>query len=206
VLIFLAIGAWSYKTGSLLAQHEVSSLEGRQAETTARFEELQQKDLLVQSQLAQQRKATDALQQKYNADVPAGAIADIVALARQKIASGVPDSRLKETLRAAEVVKPCAGRVVTRRFAIGTQAGKEDSVTFADGLIQVSALSTPTTDSTAKPVVVKFTRAGSGQDITASGLPVHQSIIIDNSELQFTVTASDVSGYVTAALTTCSRT
>jgi hypothetical protein len=202
VAVWLGVGIWSYTTGAWLARHEVTALQDKVASLTAQVADLQQEHLRQQSQLDQQRKAADALQQKYNADVPSGALSNVVTQAQHKIASGVTGDRLVEALRAAANVTPCSGRVVTRRLSTVTH-GTSEVATFAEGLIQVS-IKPASADSADKQITLTIAHAGSEPTVTTSNLPVRQSLVVENSEMQLNVTASPIPGYVTVALTTCS--
>jgi len=78
-------------------------------------------------------------------------------------------------------------------------------VTLLEGLIQVSASAPATAEDPVKAATVTITRAWSAQPIRVTGLPVRQTIPLNNAELKLTVEASELRGYGTATLHLCGR-
>jgi hypothetical protein len=204
--IFAAIGYSSYESGLWLAERKLIGLREELARTVGSLAETERARDDLQARLAEANDEIGALQRRYDADVPTGAPAELLKLARERLADGLAADRLAEALRAAQAVIPCEGRPVTRRFRYraDVQPVPEDTAGFADGLISLQATLAPGEDPS-RPTTVVFTRANA-PPITATGrLPLHQSIVLDNVEYRFTVAASDLRGYLTATANSCAR-
>ena len=204
--IFIGIGYTSYQSGTLLARMEVSSLESEIARLNTQLENVRAENDRLRLDLSQSRSSAEGLRRRYDSDVPSGGLASLVALLRERQAAGVKDDRLAQVLRDAEPVRVCDGRMLRKRFGI-QPAGQsvEEGVSFLDGLITVSASAPTSADDPAKAATVTIIRQWATQPIKLSGLPVRQTIAINNSELKLTVEASDIRGYGIATLSVCGR-
>jgi len=204
--VFVAIGYSSYRTGSALAEREVVARRADIERLKAEADADKLTDEQLRADLAKAHQATSALQQRYEADVPSGGLAGLVAILRQKQAAGLNDDRIAQVLRETDASRPCGDRVVHRRFPIATKApGLDDTVSFLDGLIQLSASMPAHSDGPAKGPIVTISRAWAAEPIKVTGLPAQQSITIYNIELKLVVQASDLSGFAEASLSTCGK-
>jgi len=206
IIAIVGIGYSSYESGLWLAERKVVGLREDLAATTRKLEDTERARDEAQARLAKANDEIRAGQRKYDADVPTGAPAELLKLAKERLAAGLSAERLADAMRNAQASAPCEGRPLTRRFAVraGAQAVPEDTTTFFDGLITLQASLQPGDDAN-RGVSVVFTRPNA-QPVTAAGkLPLRQSIFLDNSELRFTIAASDLRGYVTATVNACTR-
>lgn len=204
--IFTAIGYASYESGLWLAERKLVGLREELVRTTRGLAESESARDDLQARLAEANDEIRVKQRRYDADVPTGAPAELLKLARERLAGGLAADRLAEALRAAQAVIPCEGRPVIRRFRYRpeVQPVPEDTAGFADGLISLHATLAPGEDPS-RPTTVVFTRANA-PPITATGrLPLRQSIVLDNVEYRFTIAASDLRGYLTATANSCAR-
>jgi hypothetical protein len=204
--VFAAIGYSSYRTGSALADRELvagrAEIEGLKAQADAD----RLADARLHADLAQAQQAMTALQQRYDADVPGGGLAALVAILRQKQAAGVKDDRIAQVLREIDAPRPCGDRVARRRLTIATKAaGQDDAVSFLDGLIQVSASMAAGGVDLAKSTVVTISRAWTAEPIKLNGLPAQHVITIYNITLTLVVEVSTIPGYAEASLSTCGK-
>ncbi len=203
---FGAIGYSSYQAGILLARQEVSGLESDVASLTRQLATVKGENDRLRTDLVQTRQAADALKKRYDADVPAGGLAKLVDLLRERLAGGVPDDRIAQVLREAAPVRACEGRVVRKRFAIQTAGvGVEEPVALLDGLILVSASAPAGPEDPAKTAQVTITQSWVPQPIRVTGLPVQQSITINNLELKLLVEPSGMRGYGAVSLSVCGK-
>jgi hypothetical protein len=160
----------------------------------------------VQTDLAQARQATSALQQRYDADVPKGGLAALVTILRQKQSTGIKDERIAHMLSEIDAPHPCSEKVTRRRLPIATKApGPDDVVSFLDGLVQVSVLLPAGTDDVTKAATVTISRAWAAEPIKVTGLPAQQVITIYNTELKLLVEPSDLRGFAQASLSICGK-
>lgn len=203
---FAAIGYSSYQAGIVLAHQEVSGLENNLASLTGKLAAVKSENDRLRTDLGQTRQATDILKKRYDADVPAGALARLVDLLRLRLAGGLPDERIARLLREAGPVRACDGRVVRKRFAIQTAGqGAEEPVSLLDGLVLVSASAPAGPEDPSKTAQVTITEAWAPQAIKATGLPVQQSITVNNLEMKLLVESSGVRGYGSVSLSVCGK-
>ncbi len=204
--VFGAIGYSSYQSGSMLARSEVTALEADIRRLSAQLETLRMENDRLRMDLSQSRQGAEVIRRRYESDVPSGGLAGLVTLLRERLGAGVRDERLAQVLREAENARPCEGRFMLKRFAI-QPAGQanEEGVSFLEGLITVSASAPTTSEDLLKASTVTILRVWSAQPIKVTGLPVRQSIAINNVELKLAVEPSDLRGYVTATLSVCGR-
>lgn len=199
------LGYSAYQTGTMLAESRVVELERNLVTLTAQLETANQDKARTLASLADARQANQALQARYDSDVPKGEIADLYATAKSRLAQGVPAPRLTQVLQDATATKPCETRTTRRRFAIVPAGRPPEEVSLLDGLIQVSASAPPGTTETAKTASVLVTRAWLPDPIKLTGLPARQDIAVNNLVLRLTVEPSDVAGYATATLSGCGK-
>lgn len=208
LLLLGALGGLGYaahQAGTRLARIEVNRLAERLAETERQRNLLEAQNAQLRGELAEARAAARQIQQRYDAEVPRGALADLVALLRERLAARLEPERLRIAIQTAERLRRCDGPVVSRRFriGIGPRATEEDSTSFAEGMIRVSALAPSAGEDIARSVVVTFSGLGSGGPRSVTGLPATHVYVLDNMELRLTVTDSNIRGFATASLTTC---
>ena len=200
------IGYSSWLSGSVLAELETASLRKDVGRLTEQLATVRQDNEQLRADLAKAGQATDAIKRRYDTDVPAGRLAELVKLTRDRLADGVPDARIGQVLREVEAVKPCEGRFIRKRFAIQTAGqGTEDRVSLLEGLIQVSATAPANADDMAKSATVTILRAWATQPLTVTGLPVRHSIVLNNAELKLVAEPSDIRGYATVSLSLCGK-
>lgn len=206
LVIFGAIGYSSYQSGLWLAERKLVTLREDLAGLQRLHAETERTRDDLQARLAKANDDIRGLQRRYDADVPTGAPAELLKLARDRLTGGVPAERLAEALRLASPVVPCEGRPQTKRFVLrtGPQPVADDTVSFIDGLVSLTA-SLASGEDPARPVTVNFTRVN-GPSSTASGkLPLRHAVIVDNVEYRFTVAASDIRGYLSVTVNNCGR-
>jgi len=195
-------GVYAYETGSRLAEREVTRLEERIADLTARIQTLEQDNLQLAEATRTARGKVEDWQQRYRQDIPTGELKTLYEQIREKLADGVDATRLAFILQQVSQADDCAEAVETKRFFVKTPlyTGGNDTVGFADSAIVVTAQGSASVDGSgnqlmrydpAQPVVVRFARLG-GETSEASGmLPLHHAMVVGNSEYRFSVVAGE---------------
>ena len=193
-------GYQAYQTGTDLARRDVTRLEARLAEVTEANTTLKNENDELAGALAEAKQREDKLSQRYERDVPTGPIKALLELAREKIDAGVDAERLRFVVSAAENRDECGDEPTSKRFLVKTPifVGANDSVTFANQALTVTAAGESATDALdnpeawydpAKPVTVSFVQLG-GKASEASGLlPLHHSVVVADREYRFSLTA-----------------
>ena len=201
-----ALGMSAYQTGTMLAESRLTEMTASLDNLTVQLSRVRDENARLQASLSEARQANVTLQGRYNSDVPAGEIAELFGITRERLGQGVNAARLAQVLREAGPTKACDTRAVRKRFPL-TPAGRppEDPATLLDGLIQVSAMQPAGTTDAAKAAAITVTRAWASEPLKLTGLPAKQDIVINNAVLRLTVEASEVSGFLTATLWTCGK-
>jgi hypothetical protein len=206
IALFGLIGHYAYQTGTALARIEVTDLQ-QQIDRQAKQLQAQVAETdRLQHALAAAQESAAALQRRYDADVPSGALAALVQAVKQKLASGLAADQIVKTLGALEPPRPCTEHATRKRFEIQAAGrGEPEGVTFLDGLIQVFATVRGDPDDPTKPATVTVARAWAAQPLKLTGLPIHQEIAINGMSVTLTVEPSDLHGYLFASLSTCGK-
>lgn len=203
-LLALVAGAgfYAYDIGTKLAREDVRRLEDRMAELRDENSRLRTELAGQQAALRTERDRAAQLQERYARDVPAAAEQPVMALIRKRIGEGVSPQRLAEVVGAARNEANCPDPAATRRFVVQSPLyrGPNDSVSFADGTIVVTASGESAKNERgqpeawfdpAQPVKVRFTHVG-GQTLDAEGpLPLHQTVLAGGWEYRFSLVAGD---------------
>lgn len=212
--VFCAIGYYAYETGTRLAMRDTVELRRQVADLTGRLAALEQEKADLQRNLSATAGQAEELRKRYESDVPTGAISELLRAIRAKLAAGVKPERIAGVLGAVENQRSCDDRPVSKRFVvrIGAQRPPNDSASFADRLITVSAAGSAANDAEGRPVAwydpgkpltVTFTRIG-GESTAASGvLPLQHSVVLGDTEHRFVATASDTRGFLLVTSDSC---
>ncbi len=201
----IGIGYEAHRTGSRLARVETERLAADLAAARQQVGLLGQDNARLKLELEQARAARAGLQQRYDAVIPTGTLAAILADARTRLAGGLDGERIRQAIGEAEPVQRCDGPTVSRRFRIsaGAKLAPDDGTTFADGMIRVAALAPVIADDMARHSIVSFSGLGSGGPATAKGMPASHVFRLNNIEVVLDVTESPIPGFANATLTTC---
>ncbi len=194
-----ALGVKAYYTGSDIAQRDLIAEQEKTTKLTGELAAVNQTVADLEVQLGNARKSARDWQQKYEADVPTGALKEVLDLASGKISNGVEMDRLRFLIGSAQNERSCDNAPVTKRFFVGTDlySGANDSVSYAQSAITITAKGESAKDAagnveawydSAQPVKVNFTLIG-GKSIEESGkLPLHHSVVVNDSEYRFSLT------------------
>jgi len=196
----LGVGLWAKNIGTEVANQEVRVLEGRLSDITTESATLRSEIAGLKAALRTERDRVSEWQERYEADVPNAAEAEILAAARQRIASGISTERLASVVALARDDIACEPLGATKRFIVNNeiQSGANGSVSFADGAITITASGEAARNADgqpvgwfdpAKPVTAVFSHLG-GESFQAEGLlPLHQSVAVDDREFRFSLVA-----------------
>lgn len=214
VAVFCAIGYYAYEAGTRLAQRDTNELRLQVADLTTRLGGLQRDKDQLQRDLATATGQAEDLRKRYESDVPTGAISELLRAMRAKLSAGVTPERIAGVLNAVENTRSCDDKPISKRFIvrIGAQRPSNDTASFAERLITVSAAGSAASDpegrpqawfDPAKPLTVTFTRIG-GDSTAASGvLPLQHSIVLGDTEHRFVITAADARGFLLVTSDSC---
>ncbi len=209
-----AAGAYAYQTGSTLSAQKVDGLQDEITKLSAQVQILENSNRELVAKVEEERNRVDDWESAYRRDVPSGDLKKLYTDLRKKTEAGVAIDRLAFVIDRVENERSCADKVENKRFIVQTPLfkGANDSVTFADRSITVTAVGESAVGSSgarearydiAKSVTAHFTLIG-GKTSNATGkLPLHHSMVVANTEHRFTVKVSEGGSFVTVAHTTC---
>ncbi len=200
------LGVEQWRQREEARRQEIESLARERAE-------LQQNILSLQQAIATARLRAERAEQRYAEDVPTGPLQQVLELVAQRLSDGVSFERLSFVIAQASNQRNCDA-AETKRFLIQTPLyqGSNTSVAFLDGTITVtgSGESATSNDGKAeawfapdKPVILRFTVIGGEQSVAEGVLPLHNSIVMNNTEHRFTITSGG-RGFVSIAGDRCS--
>jgi hypothetical protein len=206
VAVFVGIGYSAFLSGSKLAMLQVADLKAEIARQAQQLQDGAAETGRLQASLTQAQDATGQLRRRYETDVPSGPLAGLVQLLKDKMAAGQPPERIAKVLGELAAAPPCVERVTRKRAEIQTGAQNPDStVTFMDGLLQVSVAMRGDSADPAKATTVTIGRAWAAQPITATGLPLRQTITVNGVDTTLTVEPADLRGYAAVTFSTCAK-
>jgi len=152
------------------------------------------------------------LEERYQSEVPTGALSNLTRLVEQQLRDGISEERLSFVITAARPPRNCASPV-TKRFIVPTPAykGADNAVSFADGAITITGEGESVIAENGqpeawfdpgKPVKIRFVQLGGGETVKEQLLPVHHSMVVDGREHRFTV-AKGPRSFVTVTADHC---
>jgi hypothetical protein len=202
-----------YGVGLDLDERRISTLREENDRLQLDLGRLQRERAAMIQQVTAAQAASQEWQIRYERDVPLGDRAALMALMDEQLEKGVSAERLGRFIEAAAAQRECA-EPDSKRFLLGTDvnAGQAQFVTFADGQVTVSGQGIAARNDASLPqgwfdpaqaVTLSFTKIGGERNESAGVLPLHTSVLLGTTELRFTVTISDVRGYVEAIAALC---
>jgi len=199
VLFVLGVGLFAYQMG-------IEQLKGRDAGLRDEVNQLSRQkgelDLFV-SQLQEAARTAEArandLEQRLQREVPRGDLAQLTQAAAERLAAGIAPDRLAFVISSAQNRRNCQPPE-TKRLQPSTPIYKSPnrSVGFAGGTITVigdglsardgAGDSVGWFDPTA-PLTLHITPQDGKETVVTGVLPLHQSVVVDNTEYRFTAAA-----------------
>ena len=200
----VVLGYSAYQSGTILAEARVRELSRRIDDLSGQLASSRAGNELLQAEVAEAKRAVQDVQSRYDNDVPKGELADLVGVARDRLARGVPAPRLAQVLRDASAARACDTRAARKRFEVTTgKRTPDDTASLLDGLVQVTA-ALPSGGDPARTVVT-IDPAWASEPLKLTGLPTHQDIVVNNLTLHIVVEPSPLAGYAMVTLSTCGR-
>ncbi|MGB0749976.1 MAG: hypothetical protein ACPGO3_14635 [Magnetospiraceae bacterium] len=214
VSAIIGAGIYAYDRGTTLAKSETQALKADVARLDAEVRALTIKNETLETGIAEEQARVADWKAKYTRDVPAGERKELFEKLLAKIEAGVSVERLVFVVDGVKEVRSCSNGVEEKRFLAQTPLydGANDSVGFAGGSITVTALGESAVNRSgapeawfdpAKPVTATFTAIGGESTKIVGKLPLHQSVIVNDTEHRFTLKAGGGRGFVTVTYNTC---
>jgi hypothetical protein len=208
-----AAGYQAYDTGSKLAEREVSSLSARVGELRDTVAALESRTIELEAALQVEGERGQEWRRRYQTDVPTGQRKEYLDLIQKRLGDGLSPERLTFLISTARDKRSCTGAPVSKRFLAQTllYKGANDSVSFADITVTVTAIGQSVRNSSgnpeswydpAQPIDAIFTLIG-GESVRATAkLPMHHAVVVNAEEFLFTLTAGD-RGFINVTAERC---
>jgi len=203
VLAFgFAAGLLAERYGSISAGESVAELEAKVAQLVETVTGLEGENAQLRVAAEADAGRVRESESRYERDVAPIEARALLDAVRGRLAAGVEESRLAFVIGAAKNQRECTEAPVTRRFIVQTPIydGPNDSVSFADNTITITAVGRSATDEAGSPeawfdpahsITVSFTKIG-GERADVSGIiPLHHSLVEGGTEYRFTVVQGD---------------
>ncbi len=208
------LGVIAYLVGNNLAQREVSRLRAANVQLNERLADQSQHGNRLQTlaDTAQSRERKWRL--RYDQEVPTGAIKALVTKIQGHLVSGADPQRLELFIDAGARPPVCDNAPTTKRFLVRTPqyAGANDSVSFVDNALTVTAQGEPMANAdgnpeawfdAAKPVSLEVAAIGGGRSEITGLLPLHHAVIWGGAEYRFSVVNGNDRGFVLVTADRC---
>lgn len=198
--LVLGVGLFSYQMGieqlkgrDVTLREEIATLSRQKAELELLATQMQHAARTAEARAAE-------LDGRLQREVPTGDLAKLTQLVSERLKSGLDANRLSFVISQAQIQRNCQP-ADTKRFTLSTPLLKGGSrgVTFGNGTVTVTGEGQSAHNAQGnaeswfdpgQPVTIRITGIG-GKTATAAGvLPLHQSLVVDNSEYRFTFAAS----------------
>ena len=199
VLFVLGVGLFAYQMG-------IEQLKGRDAglrdEVTQLARQKGELELYV-GQLREAAKTAETrasdLEKQLERDVPKGDLAQLTQAAAERLAAGVAPDRLAFVITSAQNKRNCQ-QPETKRLQPSTPIYRSPnrSVGFAGSTITVTGDGQSAHDGSGDsegwfdptaPLTLHITPQGGKETVVSGVLPLHQSVVVDNTEYRFTAVA-----------------
>ncbi len=199
VLFVLVVSVFAYQMGVEQVKDRDASLRDEVGQLSRKKGELE----LFVTQLQEATHTAEArstlLEQRLQNEVPQGDLARLAQLASERLTAGVSADRLAFVIGAAQNKRNCQPPE-TKRLQPSTQFYKSPnrSVSFVSGTITVVGEGVALRDSSGGPegwydptqtVTLRITPQGGKEQLVTGLLPLHQSVVVDNTEYRFTAVA-----------------
>lgn len=214
LLIIGGLGVFSYQAGMDLARSEVERLEKEVTRLSAEVKSLKKRNAEARQTITDLKTEAAKWRKQVKALVPSPAAKALLNDIRALLDEGMDAQRMRAVLKSLAEPDRCEAPPVSKRFFVRTPLSKkvDDTVTFANGAITVTAAGQTATDETgnrqawfdpAAPVTLRFTEPGGDTEEIAQALPVHHSLVRDNTEYRFSIVNDERRGYIRATMETC---
>jgi len=212
--VVVVAGLYAYQSGSSLAESEVRRLKGDIVALTDKVKALEEQTVEQRLAIETERARAQQWQERYQRDVSTGTTKELFELVRSRLDAGVAAERLSFVVGAARNERDCDALSVTKRFLVQTPlyAGANDSVSFANELITVTAIGESALNADGNPeawfdpaqsVTLQATVIGGESSETVGKLPLHHSVVVGDTEYRFSAVAGNT-GFVRISADKCS--
>ena len=201
VAAVLGVGSYGYQVGVSASQARTEQLEAELVRFQQANLDLRDQIALARQQSGEAEAAFERMQQRYAAEIPSGAAAELLAHVRTQLRAGVDPERLAFLIEAAGLGEACEDEPVTKRFMPRTpiSTGPLSYVRFGDRItitgegesVRNEAGLAEAWFDPAKPIRLAF-RTMDGATTTIEGIvPFTHQMAVDGKEYRFSAVSAE---------------
>ncbi|GLQ05326.1 hypothetical protein [Sneathiella chinensis] len=198
LLLLSAAGAYGYFEGQAEADRRVANVEDQVLTLTRENERLndQARDALNRQStaLAEAR----SWRNKYESEMPAGELRNILELVRTRMNDGLEAARLQSVIQLIQNSQNCDKKPESKRFIVNTPIFNQvaNSISLNDGAVIVTGDGESFLNADgkpeawfdpAKPVTITFRETGGKSEKITGLLPLEKSMVFGADEYRFTI-------------------
>lgn len=201
VVAVLGVGVYGYQVGVSAKQARTDQLEADLVRFQHANLDLRDQISVIRQQSTEAAAALGTMRQRYAAEIPTGAAADLLVRVRAQLTAGVAPERLAFLIEAAGLEQACQEEPVTKRFMPRTpiSTGPLSYVRFADR-VTVTGEGESTRNEAGlpeawydpgQPIRLEF-RTMDGATTRIEGIvPFTHKMVVDGKEYRFSAVGSE---------------
>ena len=205
--VLAAVAGYAYQVGASKTAAVVDQLRaeigGLQASSTA----LSERAATAVQRADEAESRAQAVQERYEAEVPQGALRDLMRRIGAALDQGVAPDRLAFLVDQSAVPQECSGAPETKRFYVRTpvSSGPVSAVRFGDGRIIVTGDGVPVRNdqgqpeawfNPAEPIRLTLQTIGGRVEAIEGVLPMNHAMVVDGREYRFNVVPGERRGFI----------
>ncbi len=195
IVLLVVTSAISYRYGVRQVETDEARLLAEVEALRTAKSNLESDALRHQSEVRTVEIRYEELQRRFEAEMPTGALRELTALARERLAEGLDPERLAFYIREANDPRDCSP-MDSKRFVMPTPAyqGADGTVSFNNGRISVTGLGANAIAENggiqgwfdpAKDVAITLTVIDGETETITGVLPLYKSIVLEDKEFRF---------------------
>ena len=201
VAAVLGVGSYGYQVGMSANQARTDQLEADLARFQQANLDLRDQIALTRQQSGEAAAALERMRQRYAAEIPSGAAAELLAQVRAQLSAGVEPERLAFLIDAASLDEVCDDQPVTKRFMPRTpiSTGPLSYVRFGDRITITGQGESARNEAglaeawfdPAKPIRLEFRTMDGATTAVEGTVPFTHQMVVDGKEYRFSAVSAD---------------
>lgn len=216
-IIYIALlagaGTYGYYEGQANAERRIADIEGQVIALTSENDRLNDQARAALDKQSAALAEARVWRDKFENEIPTGAVRDILTLVQQRINDGLEAERLQSLITLAQNSQNCDPAPETKRFIVNTPifSSPGNSVSLGNGTITVTGKGKSAVNAENRveawydpnePVEITFTQLGGQTEQLSGVLPLHKSVVFGANEYRFSILAGKQS-FATISATRC---
>ncbi len=212
--VLAATAGYAYQVGASKTAAVVDQLRAEIGELRASHTALSERAAAAVQRADEAESRAQAAQERYQAEVPQGALRDLLLRIEAAVEEGVAPERLAFVIEQSGLPQECAGAPETKRFYVRTpvSSGPVSAVRFGDGRIIVTGDGVPVRNEQGQPeawfdptapVQLTLQTIGGRSEAVEGVLPINHAMVVDGREYRFNVVPGERRGFIEMTAQSC---